>query len=75
MVSAFSGHHPACAADRAQHLDAIWRTAQRLGVPPSDVDDVAQEVALVDAAKATRYLAAAPLRSSLDRQSEPEIVG
>ena len=28
-----------------------------------------------DAAKATRYLAAAPLRSSLDRQSEPEIVG
>jgi RNA polymerase sigma-70 factor, ECF subfamily len=30
-----------------EHLDAIWRTARRLGVPPSDVDDVAQEVALV----------------------------
>jgi RNA polymerase sigma-70 factor (ECF subfamily) len=30
-----------------QHLDAVWRTARRLGVPPSDVDDVAQEVALV----------------------------
>jgi hypothetical protein len=28
-----------------------------------------------DAAKPTRYLAGAPLRSSLDRQSEPEIVG
>lgn len=39
-------------ASRAQqivleHLNAIWRTARRLGVPPSDVDDVAQEVALV----------------------------
>jgi RNA polymerase sigma-70 factor, ECF subfamily len=30
-----------------EHLNAIWRTARRLGVPPSDVDDVAQEVALV----------------------------
>jgi RNA polymerase sigma-70 factor (ECF subfamily) len=30
-----------------EHLDAIWRTARRLGVPASDVDDVAQEVALV----------------------------
>jgi len=30
-----------------EHLDAIWRTARRLGVPPADVDDVAQEVALV----------------------------
>jgi RNA polymerase sigma-70 factor, ECF subfamily len=30
-----------------EHLHAIWRTARRLGVPPSDVDDVAQEVALV----------------------------
>jgi RNA polymerase sigma-70 factor (ECF subfamily) len=30
-----------------EHIDAIWRTARRLGVPPSDVDDVAQEVALV----------------------------
>jgi RNA polymerase sigma-70 factor (ECF subfamily) len=30
-----------------EHVDAIWRTARRLGVPPSDIDDVAQEVALV----------------------------
>ena len=30
-----------------EHLDAIWRTARRLGVPATDVDDVAQEVALV----------------------------
>jgi len=30
-----------------EHLNAIWRTARRLGVPASDVDDVAQEVALV----------------------------
>lgn len=30
-----------------EHLNAIWRTARRLGVPPSDIDDVAQEVALV----------------------------
>jgi RNA polymerase sigma factor (sigma-70 family) len=30
-----------------EHLDAIWRAARRLGVPPCDVDDVAQEVALV----------------------------
>jgi RNA polymerase sigma-70 factor, ECF subfamily len=30
-----------------EHLDAIWRTARRLGVPPFEVDDVAQEVAMV----------------------------
>ncbi|HVZ36381.1 MAG TPA: sigma-70 family RNA polymerase sigma factor [Polyangiaceae bacterium] len=30
-----------------EHLDAIWRTARRLGVAPCDLDDVAQEVALV----------------------------
>ncbi len=30
-----------------EHLDAIWRTARRLGVPDGDVDDVAQEVLLV----------------------------
>jgi RNA polymerase sigma-70 factor (ECF subfamily) len=30
-----------------EHLNAVWRTARRLGVPSSDVDDVAQEVALV----------------------------
>jgi RNA polymerase sigma-70 factor (ECF subfamily) len=30
-----------------EQLDAIWRTARRLGVPACDVDDVAQEVALV----------------------------
>jgi len=30
-----------------EHLNALWRTARRLGVPPSDIDDVAQEVALV----------------------------
>jgi RNA polymerase sigma-70 factor (ECF subfamily) len=30
-----------------EHLDAIWRTARRLGVPDPDVDDVAQEVLVV----------------------------
>jgi hypothetical protein len=30
-----------------EHLDAIWRTARRLGVPAADLDDVAQEVAMV----------------------------
>jgi RNA polymerase sigma-70 factor, ECF subfamily len=30
-----------------EQLNAIWRTARRLGVPPSDIDDVAQEVTLV----------------------------
>lgn len=29
------------------HLDAVWRTARRLGVPEADLDDVAQEVAMV----------------------------
>ncbi|MEY4545481.1 MAG: hypothetical protein RL685_1676 [Pseudomonadota bacterium] len=30
-----------------EHLDAVWRTARRLGVPTADLPDVAQEVALV----------------------------
>jgi RNA polymerase sigma-70 factor, ECF subfamily len=30
-----------------EHLDAIWRTARRLGVLDGDVDDVAQEVLMV----------------------------
>lgn len=30
-----------------EHLDAVWRTARRLGVPAADLEDVAQEVALV----------------------------
>jgi RNA polymerase sigma-70 factor, ECF subfamily len=30
-----------------EHLDAVWRMARRLGVPDADLDDVAQEVALV----------------------------
>ncbi|MEO8177257.1 MAG: sigma-70 family RNA polymerase sigma factor [Deltaproteobacteria bacterium] len=30
-----------------RHLDAVWRTARDLGVPPRDVDDVVQEVMLV----------------------------
>lgn len=30
-----------------QHYDFIWRTLRRLGVPPADVDDAAQEVFMV----------------------------
>jgi RNA polymerase sigma-70 factor, ECF subfamily len=30
-----------------EHLDAIWRTARRLGVPEADIDDIAQEVLVV----------------------------
>jgi len=30
-----------------EHLDAVWRMARRMGVPDPDLDDVAQEVALV----------------------------
>lgn len=30
-----------------RHLDAVWRTARGLGVPPSDLEDVAQEVMIV----------------------------
>lgn len=29
------------------HLDAVWRMARRMGVPDADLDDVAQDVALV----------------------------
>jgi RNA polymerase sigma-70 factor (ECF subfamily) len=30
-----------------EHLDFVWRTLRRLGVPPADLPDVAQEVFLV----------------------------
>jgi RNA polymerase sigma-70 factor (ECF subfamily) len=30
-----------------EHLDAIYRTARRLGVPPSDIEDVVQDVMVV----------------------------
>lgn len=30
-----------------RHLDAVWRTARDLGIPPRDVEDVVQEVMLV----------------------------
>jgi RNA polymerase sigma-70 factor, ECF subfamily len=30
-----------------RHLDAVWRTARDLGIPPRDLDDVVQEVMLV----------------------------
>jgi len=33
------------------HYDAIWRTLRRLGVPNADVDDAAQKVFLVGAAR------------------------
>lgn len=31
----------------ARHVDAVWRTARDLGVPPRDLEDVVQEVMLV----------------------------
>jgi RNA polymerase sigma-70 factor, ECF subfamily len=30
-----------------RHLDAVWRTARDLGIPPRDLEDVVQEVMLV----------------------------
>jgi RNA polymerase sigma-70 factor (ECF subfamily) len=30
-----------------EHVDAVWRTARRLGIPTRDLDDVVQEVMLV----------------------------
>lgn len=44
-----------------QHFDFVWRSARRLGVPPSAVDDVVQDVFLV----VHRQLSAFEGRSSM----------
>ena len=31
----------------AEHLDFVWRSLRRFGVPPGDVDDAAQQVFLI----------------------------
>lgn len=38
----------------ASHFDFIWRSLRRLGVPPTDVDDCAQQVFWVAARKLSR---------------------
>jgi RNA polymerase sigma-70 factor (ECF subfamily) len=35
----------------AEHLDFVWRSLRRFGVPPADVDDAAQQVFLIANAK------------------------
>ena len=44
-----SGSQPPLSFQRLyeEHLDFVWRTLRRLGVPPTDLPDVAQEVFLV----------------------------
>jgi DNA-directed RNA polymerase specialized sigma24 family protein len=52
------------AAIAEQQLDVIWRMARRLGVPDSDIEDVAQEVLIRPCrARATRAPSARATRS------------
>jgi RNA polymerase sigma-70 factor (ECF subfamily) len=72
----------------ASHVDFVWRCLRRMGVPPGDCDDAAQQVFLVAAAKlsaiavgceraflfgtATRI--AANARRSLHRRDEAQLL-
>jgi len=44
------------AAAVTEHFPSIWRFLRRLGVPPSDVDDAAQEVILIAAKKVSEIV-------------------
>ena len=55
----------ACLDAFQRELDYIWRTLRRLGVPPSEIEDVAQDVFLALRASWTDYDQSRPRRPYL----------
>ena len=67
IASAAPGPTPdeSCLAAFQQELDYLWRTFRRLGVPPSETEDLAQEVFMALRRSWPEYDAARPLRPYL----------
>jgi RNA polymerase sigma-70 factor, ECF subfamily len=62
---AAGGHPHASAAAFADHFDYLCLTLRRFGVPPADVEDLAQDVFLVMCRRWSEYRRERPLRSWL----------
>jgi RNA polymerase sigma-70 factor, ECF subfamily len=65
-----------------QHFDFVWRSLRRLGVPPADLQDVAQEVFLVvhrrlphfeARSKVTTWLFSISLHAARDRRRRAHV--